>query len=81
MTTIKLHKDFLMGELGLPDSAIVDKLISNSRWSELHEIVFAYNDKFYRTHYSQGLTEYQYESPWGYSKEIECIEVELVKNN
>lgn len=74
---MQLHKDFLMGELGLPDNAIKDTIVDTSRWSEIHEIVFAYDDKFYETGYSQGLTEMQDESPWEYEDEIECYEVEL----
>ena len=75
-----LHKDFLMGELGLPDKAIKDTITGTRRWSEDHEIIFAHEGKFYRTHYSQGLTESQDESPFQYSPdEIECEEVELVE--
>lgn len=74
---IKLHKDFLMEELGLPDNAIKDTIVDTSRWSEIHEIVFAHDGKFYETSYSQGLTEMQDESPWEYENEVECYEVEL----
>lgn len=80
MTTIKLHKDFLVDELELPYSAIKDKITDTSRWSEHHEIIFNYDGKFYRTYYSQGLTEYQDEAPFENSPdEIECTEVELVE--
>lgn len=74
---IKLHKDFLMEELGLPDNAIKDSIVDTSRWSEIHEIVFSHDGKFYETSYSQGLTEMQDESPWEYEDEVECYEVEL----
>nr|DAI89661.1 MAG TPA: hypothetical protein [Caudoviricetes sp.] len=76
---MKLHKDFLIKELDLPDNAIKDTITSTSRWSEHHEIIFEFEGKFYKTHYSQGLTEYQDESPWEYDDEVECIEVELVE--
>lgn len=76
---MKLHKDFLIEELGLPGTAIKDTITSTSRWSEHHEIIFAHDGKFYRTHYSQGLTEYQDESVWEYSEEVDCEEVELVE--
>lgn len=76
---MKLHKDYLTEELNLPDSAIKDTITDTSRWSEHHEIIFAHDDKFYRTHYSQGLTEQQDESPWDYEEEVECTEVELVE--
>ena len=79
MIIIKLHKDYLMDELGLPYSAIKDTITSTSRWSEHHEIIFAHDGRFYRTHYSQGLTESQDESPWEYEQEIECTEVELTE--
>lgn len=79
MSTIKLHKDYLIEELGLPDSAIKNTITNTSRWSEYHEIIFAYEGKFYRTHYSQGLTEYQDESAWENEEEVECTEVELVE--
>jgi len=80
MSTIKLHKDFLMNELGLPYSNTIKNIITDtSRWSEHHEIIFAYSGKFYQAYYSEGLTEYQDESPWEYDEEIECIEVELIE--
>ena len=76
---IKLHKDFLINELNLPDSAIKDTILDTSRWSEHHEIIFTHDGKFYRTSYSQGLTEYQYESAWEHENEVNCTEVELVE--
>lgn len=76
---MKLHKDFLKGELDLPDAAIKDTITGTSRWSEHHEIIFAHDGKFWRTHYSQGLTEMQDESPWENETDIECEEVELVE--
>lgn len=80
MSTVKLHKDYLLEELNLPYSAIKDTITSTSRWSENHEIIFANDGKFYKTYYSQGLTEYQDESPFeNDGEEIECIEVELTE--
>jgi len=79
MSTIKLHRDFLIEELGLPDSAIKDTITGTSRWSENHEIIFAHDGKFYRAFYSQGLTEYQDESAWEHQEEVDCTEVELVE--
>ncbi len=77
---MKLHKDYLTGELGLPSTAIKDTVIGTRRWSEDHEIIFIFEGKYYRTYYSQGLTESQGESPFEYSpEEIECEEVELVE--
>ena len=77
MTTIKLHKDFLKYELDLPSSAILNEITDTSRWSVYHRIVFGYEGKFYETHYSEGATEMQDESPWEYEDEVECDEVEL----
>jgi len=79
MGKMKLHKDFLIEELGLPDRAIKDTITGTRRWSEDHEIIFAHDGKFYRTYYSQGLTESQDESAWDYSEEVDCEEVELVE--
>lgn len=75
----KFKKSFLVDELDLPYSDIVieDNIIETSRWSALHEIIFKYNDKYYLTSYSEGLTEMQDESPWEYDDdEVDCFEVE-----
>ncbi len=77
MVKIKLHKDYLMNELDLPYSAIKNDIVNTSRWSINHEIIFTHDGKFYRTHYSEGATEMQDESPWEYETEVTCIEVEL----
>lgn len=47
---------------------IYDKLIDTTRWSEIHEIVFEKDGKFYMDTYSVGATEMQDESPWEYSE-------------
>ncbi len=77
MPIIKLHKDYLKNELGLPYSAILDEIEETSRWSIHHKIVFVYDGKFYETTYSEGATEMQDERPWEYEEEVECHEVEL----
>jgi len=78
MTTIKLHKDYLINELGLPyENSILDEIIDTSRWSIHHRIIFEHEGKFYETYYSEGATEMQDESPWEYEDEVECYEVEL----
>ena len=80
MKKIKFKKDFLVNELDLPynnDIIQEDNIIETSRWSELHEIVFEYNNKYYKTIYSQGLTEYQDEAPWDGEEDVDCLEVEL----
>lgn len=70
----------LLQEWGLPrETAIEDEIEETSRWSEHHRIVFKAEDDglFYETGYSQGLTEYQDESPWEYEDEITAKQVEL----
>jgi len=79
MNKITLSKDYLVNELNLPDSAIKNTITGTSRWSIHHEIIFSYNDKFWRTYYSVGATEQQDESPWEYQNEIECVEVKLIE--
>jgi len=76
--TVKFSKDYLKNELDLPyENAIVENIIDTTRWSIIHEIVFADKGKFYRTTYSEGATECQDERPWEYEDEVECEEVEL----
>jgi len=76
--TVRFSKDYLKNELDLPyENAIVNNIIDTTRWSIIHEIVFADKGKFYRTTYSEGATECQDERPWEYEDEIECEEVEL----
>lgn len=63
----------LLKEWGLPhEGTVEDEIVETSRWSELHRIVFQAEDdgKFYEATYSQGLTEYQDETPWEYEKQI-----------
>lgn len=73
---IKLKKEILVDELDLPDEAIEDTIVDQSRWSTHHEIIFKYNDKHYKTEYSVGSTESQDEGPWEYEDEVNCTEVE-----
>ena len=79
MNKIQLHKDYLINELDLPDGAIKDTIINTSRWSVHHEIIFAYNGKFYKTNYTVGATEMQDESPWEYLENVDCVEVQVVE--
>lgn len=58
---------------------VKDDIIDTSRWSIHHEIVFKYEDKYYRTTYSVGATESQDEIPWEYEDEVECEVVEPVE--
>lgn len=70
-------KEFLKNELDLPWSAIEDRVTGVRRWSVDHEIIFEFNGKFYRTHYSIGATESQDERPWEYDEEVVCEEVKI----
>lgn len=73
---MKFERDFLKYELDLPYSAIQEKIIDTSRWSNEYEIIFEHDGKYYRTYYSSGATEMQDESPWENEEEVECTEVE-----
>jgi hypothetical protein len=62
-------------DMDLPYAAVEDRIVDKSRWSVIHEIIFKLDDKFYRTTYSTGATEYQEESHWEYDDKVECEEV------
>lgn len=65
MARIKVfNKEYLTKELGLPYDCklIEDDIIDTTRWSIVHEIVFEDKGKFYRTTYSVGATEMQWEN-------------------
>lgn len=70
-------KEFLMDELGLPGGKfqVFERICNHSRWSVTYEIVFQHEDKFYRTYYNTGATEYQDCSPWEHDDMVECEEV------
>jgi hypothetical protein len=74
---INLDKKYMMDELDLPSSALLDEITDTSRWSVHHRIIFPYQGRFYEAHYSEGATEIQDESPWEYDETVECTEVEL----
>lgn len=50
-------------------TVINDKIVDQSRWSLLHEIVVQHNDtkKFYKSRYSIAATEMQDELPYQYT--------------
>jgi hypothetical protein len=69
-------KEFLLNDTDEVLDVISDEISDTDRWSEYHTMIFKYNDRFYRSNYSLGLTESQYESPYEYEPdEIECEEV------
>lgn len=75
--------------MGLPYEApeggevITDRLVSNSRWSIRHEIIFRLPGQSpgeaWRAHYSVGATEQQAEGPWEYEDEVEATLVREVE--
>jgi hypothetical protein len=86
MTTKTYTKEQLIDVLGCgigkkTDTGLVllsDDIDGNSRFSIQHAIVFQDGEKFYRTVYSVGATEYQDESPFEYSG-TDCLEVKPVQ--
>lgn len=76
-------REFTKDELeamGLPESAVEDRITGQSRWSTEHTIVFRADDgKHYQTFYSVGSTEDQDEGPWEDEDVIVCEEVHQVE--
>lgn len=65
---------------GKTAKVVLDEQFETTRWSSHHELVFSYDNTFYTTTYSQGLTEQQDETPFEYDdNEIECFEVAPVE--
>lgn len=55
---------------------ISDTIVDHRRWAVTHELIFKHENKYYRTHYSQGATENQDESPWEFDEGgVVCEEV------
>ncbi len=77
MAKVKFNKEELL-EDGVLDDAVHDEIIDKGRWSVHHEVIFEKDNKFWKTSYSVGATEYQDERPWEYLKEVECTEVHKV---
>ena len=73
------EKKYLINTLNLPDDAISDDIIDKRRWSDVHEIIFKDNDKYYRAFYTEGSTENCDERAWDFEDEIECTEVHEVE--
>jgi hypothetical protein len=93
MKPIKIDKNYLMDDLGLPFYAdpgviIEDEIIDTTRWSVVHNLIFKDGDTVYETTYRVGATyspmkiittEMQDEWPWEYEDMVECYEVEPVE--
>jgi len=62
---------------------ISDRIIENSRWSILHELIFRFDDmpedEAWRVSYTVGATEQQDESPWEYEETDEATLVRRVE--
>lgn len=79
MAGIKIKKEILEDMELAWGGALEDNIIDQTRWSIIHEIIFEYDWKFYKTYYSVGATEMQDESPWEFEEEVECTEVHQVE--
>lgn len=76
MSVKTFDKEFMFEILDGDEGEIISNtIVENSRWSISHELIFKYEDVFYRTFYSVGATEMQDESPWEYDDDVECTEV------
>jgi len=77
MITREFSRDFLREELELPYNALEERIIANTGWSNIYEIVFEYEGKFYMTNYFCSATGMQDEISWNYLKTVKCTEVEI----
>lgn len=76
---MKIKKE-IMREMAYSGDKLEDKIIENTRWSVVHEMVFPFEGKFYQSVYSVGATESQDESAYEYADdEIEVTEVHQVE--
>jgi len=55
---------------------IREEMVDSSRWSLMYDLVFKYDDHYFRVSYSIGATEQQDECAFEYSLDlIDCVEV------
>ena len=54
MPKINIPRERMLDILWESDDVIEDKLVDITRWSAVHNLIFKYGDKFYRTEYSRG---------------------------
>lgn len=73
----QLLEDMLESKNGF--KLIHDNIVDQTRWDTIHEVVFQYEDKFYKTDYAVGSTEYQDYGPWESENDITCDEVRPVE--
>lgn len=71
-------KGFLTDLLGNPrDAVVADEPISMNRWTEVRQLVFAFEGELWAVHYEVGLTEDQDVEPFEYDPEdVEAWRVE-----
>jgi hypothetical protein len=74
--TDELIENLLEGNEEEDIEVISNEVIDNTRWSIVKELLVRIKDKFYRTHYFRGATEYQDEGPWEHENEIVLTEVQ-----
>lgn len=81
--TRKFPKDKLLEILWDEEDAegkvVRDRIVDNDRWTIVHDLIFSWNDKLWRTGYRVEATEYQNEGPWEYDQEVKCTEVREVQ--
>jgi len=76
---MKFKKEFMQERVlcgGDGVEIIYDEIVDTSRWTITYELVFKFEDCYYRTFYDRGATEYQDEGP--YENEGDEINVQEV---
>jgi hypothetical protein len=78
-----LTEDLVELSYGAPPEGyelIQNTIVDVSRWSIIHNMIFKYSGKYYRSVYSRGATEMQDEGPYSDEGEfVECYEVSPVE--
>lgn len=77
--TIKISREVMLDILEDGAQVVEDTIVAHKRWAIVHQIVFSFEGKHYRTTYNRPATESQEESPWEYTPEVECVEVREVE--
>jgi len=72
---MKFKKEVILDIMESEDDVIYTKIIDKSRWCDIYEWVFRFENKFYMSNYRVGSSELQEERPYEFDREIECKEV------
>lgn len=73
---MKFKKEYLQECARENTDVIINEIVEHGRWTLTYEIIFRFEDKFYRSFYQRGATENQDESPYEFDEDnIECEEV------